>query len=90
MHTARALHDGRITTSIMASVVGLYEPASASVIGVPPSLSGHHKALAAYARLRAAPVDCECALTRSLSSHHQSFVHCHCLWRCFWLVSHAG
>lgn len=47
----RALHAGRITTSTFAACLGLYEEKAAQVIGVPPSLRGHGKALDAHARL---------------------------------------
>lgn len=44
-------HAGRISTSACASCLGVYEERSASVLGVPPSLRGHGKALDAHARL---------------------------------------
>jgi hypothetical protein len=46
-----AAHLGRITTSACASCVGLYEERSAEMLGVPPSLRGHGKALDAQARI---------------------------------------
>jgi len=46
-----ALHVGRITTSTFAACLGVYEENAAEVIGVPPSLRGHDKALNARARL---------------------------------------
>jgi hypothetical protein len=48
-----ALHAGRITTSSFASCLGVYEENTARVLGVPPSLRGHRKALDAHARLAA-------------------------------------
>ena len=45
------IHAGRISTSACASCLGVYEERSASILGVPPSLRGHGKALDAHARL---------------------------------------
>jgi len=49
------LHDGRLTTSRMAPILGIYEPAAASKLGVPRSLSGHHKVMEAYFHLTRPP-----------------------------------
>lgn len=46
-----ALHEGRITTSTFAACLGVYEEKAAKVLGVPPSLRGHGKALDAHARI---------------------------------------
>ena len=45
-------HAGRISTSACASCLGVYEDRAASLLGVPPSLRGHGKALDAHARLQ--------------------------------------
>jgi len=51
------LHDGRLTTSRMAPILGIYEPTAQSKLGVPRSLSGHHKAMDAYLHLIRPPCD---------------------------------
>lgn len=45
------LHDGRLTTSRMAPILGIYESVAMSKLGVPRSLCGHHKAMDAYYHL---------------------------------------
>jgi hypothetical protein len=45
------LHDGRLTTSRMAPILGIYEPLAQGKLGVPRSLSGHHKVMEAYFHL---------------------------------------
>jgi hypothetical protein len=52
-----ACHAGRISTSACASCLGVYEDRSASLLGVPPSLRGHGKALDAHSRLQSAVLD---------------------------------
>lgn len=52
-----ALHAGRLTTSRCAPVLGIYEPLGAKTLGVPASLSGHHKALDAFHKVSQTPVD---------------------------------
>eukprot|EP00277_Geminigera_cryophila_P008800 CAMPEP_0179409726 /NCGR_PEP_ID=MMETSP0799-20121207/2870_1 /TAXON_ID=46947 /ORGANISM="Geminigera cryophila, Strain CCMP2564" /LENGTH=117 /DNA_ID=CAMNT_0021181453 /DNA_START=140 /DNA_END=489 /DNA_ORIENTATION=+ len=51
------LHDGRLTTSRMGPMLGIYEPTAQSKLGVPRSLSGHHKAMDAYQHLIRPPCD---------------------------------
>jgi hypothetical protein len=51
-----ACHAGRVTTSACAPCLGLYEERAASLLGVPPSLRGRHKALDAHARLQEPPL----------------------------------
>eukprot|EP00290_Baffinella_frigidus_P001617 CAMPEP_0180166824 /NCGR_PEP_ID=MMETSP0986-20121125/31797_1 /TAXON_ID=697907 /ORGANISM="non described non described, Strain CCMP2293" /LENGTH=88 /DNA_ID=CAMNT_0022118069 /DNA_START=53 /DNA_END=316 /DNA_ORIENTATION=- len=49
------LHDGRVTTSRMASILGFYEPLGATILSVPRSLSGSHKAAEAAYKLALPP-----------------------------------
>ena len=51
-----ACHAGRISTSACASCLGVYEERSARLLGVPPSLRGHGKALDAHMRLASAVI----------------------------------
>jgi len=51
-----ACHAGRVTTSACAPCLGLYEQHAATLLGVPPSLRGRHKALDAHARLQEPPL----------------------------------
>ena len=44
------LHDGRLTTSRMAPILGIYEAVAMSRLGVPRSLCGHHKGKRAHTR----------------------------------------
>jgi hypothetical protein len=46
-----ALHTRRLTTSRLAAVLGFFEPAAAACLGVPKSLTGHGKAVAAAQHL---------------------------------------
>lgn len=50
-----ALHQGRLTTSRLSAVLGVYESKSASFLGVPKSLQGHSKVLSAFNHLRQKP-----------------------------------
>ncbi|EKX44489.1 hypothetical protein GUITHDRAFT_87414 [Guillardia theta CCMP2712] len=49
------LHNGRLTTSRMASILGFYEPWASKLLNIPRSLSGHHKVLDAWQHLIATP-----------------------------------
>lgn len=50
-----ALHQGRLTTSRLAAVLGIYEKASSAYLKIPQSLCGHERAVAAWQHLRQKP-----------------------------------
>ena len=68
------LHDGRLTTSRMAPILGIYESVAMSKLGVPRSLCGHHKAMDAYYHLVRAP--CRCAVDFILPPHPRPLQVC--------------
>jgi hypothetical protein len=49
------LHQGRLTTSKLASVLGFYESDAAEYLSIPNSLRGHQRAVAAWQHLRQKP-----------------------------------
>jgi hypothetical protein len=50
-----AVHAGRLTTSLCATVLGFYEAQAADFLGVPMGLRGHERAIRAYQRLQGGP-----------------------------------
>lgn len=50
-----ALHQGRLTTSRLASILGFFEKGSAAYLGIPTSLTGHERAIGAWQHLRQKP-----------------------------------
>lgn len=47
-----SLHQGRLTTSCLASVLGFYEPIASELLKIPKSLQGHHRVIDAWEILR--------------------------------------
>jgi hypothetical protein len=52
-----ALHQGRLTTSKLASLLGFYEQETATYLRIPNSLRGHERAVASWQHLRQKPPD---------------------------------
>eukprot|EP01040_Poterioochromonas_malhamensis_P014732 gene14732-16352_t len=50
-----ALHEGRLTTSKLASICGFYERPTAEFLGIPRSLQGHERVLEAWHHLKHKP-----------------------------------
>ncbi len=50
-----ALHQGRLTTSKVASILGFYESLSSTALSLPKSLSGHDRAVTAWRELTMKP-----------------------------------
>lgn len=50
-----ALHQGRLTTSKLAAVLGFFEHEVAEVLGIPRSLRGHNRVVEAWQTLRTKP-----------------------------------
>lgn len=50
-----ALHQGRLTTSRLSSILGFYEKNTSTFLGIPESLRGHERVLGAWQHLRQKP-----------------------------------